>query len=625
MTTVIAEQSTMEVAVVTKDGALQQDARQTAPPDQQGATSGHSIQVSQAQDFTRQPATEGVSRGPGEPPDLNGMWVPGTFGFNGTSKAPVNLENEDTFPMMVLQGISNLQGQQAPVMKSEVSGAASGAAVVGAGTVAGNFVKYGGTFLIQRGFGPGPYGLYSICLSIVTLVSSIFNLGMDDAMVRYIAIYRGKKQSHLLRGLTIFCSALAGGAGVLGAIVVLFLAPYIANMKHSPGAMPLLQMMVPFIPLTCMQVVWSAGLQGFKAFKWRVMTQRIIIPSVMFVLLAIELLFFRFLFLNGVVIVLLISATVGTVVSLYFFVKMLRRVETGDEERYELREWLGFATPNFLTSVVDTVLESTDTLLLAFFAISNVAIGLYAAAIRISIFIAVPLQSMNVMFTPTIAELYSKGDVEKLQAMFKIVTKWTITFSLPIFWIATLFSKSLLDLPSKGFGSGWPLLIAFSVGAVVNAGTGSVGYMLLMTGHQKLSFLNSLTAVIVNVVLGVILTPRYGAMGTAIATGLAIAVVNLMRLLQVRLFLKMQPYRSDTLKPIFAGLLSAGVTGALLFYVDRLNKVFYLFRFVKFNLDLALIPVFLAGYVLLLFCFKLDVEDRIVLDALRRKLKRGKK
>ena len=553
-------------------------------------------------------------------------WIPGTIGFTDTPETlPRAPAKEDTFPMMVLRGIATQEGQAVPVMKSEISGAAGSAAVVGVGTVVGNVVKYGNSFLIQRGFGPGPTGLYTVCLSIVTLASSIFNLGLDDAMIRYIPIYRGKKQPHFLRGLTIFCSALAVLAGIIGAIVVIFLTPLIASIKQSPGLIPILEMMAPFVALTCMQVVWSAGLQGFKAFKWRVLTQRMIIPLVMFALMAVDILFFRRSALAGVVIVLLISTTVGAVVSLYFLTKMLNRLNAAAAQQYELREWLGFAAPNFLTSVVDTVLESIDTLLLAFFRISNYAIGLYAAAIKISVFIAVPLQSLNVMFTPTISELYSKGEIEKLKVMFKIVTKWTITFSLPIFWIAVLFSRSLLDLPGKGFGGAWPLLVAFSIGAIVNAGTGSVGYMLLMTGHQKLSFLNSLVAVVVNLILGVVLTPRYGAMGTAIATGLAVAVVNLMRLLQVGLILKMQPYRMDTLKPIVAGLTSAIITGGLLFFLDRLNIIFYPFRVVKLNIDLTLIPVFLAGYIILLALFKLSPEDQIVVEALRRKFKRGAK
>jgi len=247
---------------------------------------------------------------------FNRVWIPGTTGFNDRPPSlPHTFQKHETFPMMILRGVSTQQGQSTPVMDSEISGAAGSAAIVGVGTIVGNVARYGNNFLIQRAFGRGPYGLYTICLSIVVLVSSIFNLGLDDAMIRYVAIYRGKKQPHLLRGLTIFCSSIIGVTGFIGAFVVLFLAPSLAALKHAPAVLPLLQMMIPFIPLTCMQVVWSAGLQGFKAFKWSVLTQRMIIPILMFVLLAIVVVFFRSLFLNGVVIVLLISTSIGAIAS----------------------------------------------------------------------------------------------------------------------------------------------------------------------------------------------------------------------------------------------------------------------------------------------------------------------
>src|SRR6202022_3683297 len=143
--------------------------------------------------------------------------------------------------------------------------------------------------------------------------------------------------------------------------------------------------------------------------------------------------------------------------------------------------------------------------------------------IKVTSLISMPLQSISTMFAPTIAELYSKGEKLKLEEMFKVVTKWEITFSSPIFGITPLFSVPLLALSGDSFMSAWPLVIAFAIGGLVNAGTGSVGYMLLMTGHARISFLNSLVAVAVNVVLGIILTPRFGAMGTAIATGLALS------------------------------------------------------------------------------------------------------
>ncbi len=245
-----------------------------------------------------------------------------------------------------------------------------------------------------------------------------------------------------------------------------------------------------------------------------------------------------------------------------------------------------------------------------------------------STFITMPLLSLNNIFAPTIAELHGKGERQKLESMFKVIARWSITFSLPIFLIMVLFSPYLLGLTGAGFVAAWPLVIAFSLGAMINAVTGPVGYMLLMTGYQRLSFLNSIAAVIVNVALGIILTPRYGAMGIAVSTGLAIVVINLLRLLQVRIFLKMHPYRWDVFKPIGAGVISAALAAAFLYLLNHSSfKLHILLGHAILSAQLLLIPIFLAGYVGLLVLFKGGPEDEIVLKSLRHKFKflRGNK
>ena len=608
-----AEQATFLLPAINGYGNYQLQQVQTAQPMQP-----EQMQTTLLHSAVETPPVQGGRR---VLKDRNLTWEPGTFGSVSDDDLS-SFEKEDTFQMMVLKGISKQQGESTSAMQSEISGAASSAAVVGVGTIVGNVFKYGNNFMIQRAFGPGPYGLYTLSMAIVTLAASIFNLGLDDAMVRYTSIYRGKKQPHLLRGLAIFCSIMVGVAGMLGAFLIFYLAPYIAAVKHSPEVIPILLIMIPIIPLTCMQVVWSAGLQGFKAFKWRVLTQRLIIPGVLLVLMVPVLLFFRNI--TSVAIAALLSILICTLVSLLFFFRQLTQVSRQTARGFELREWIGFAAPNFLTSIVDTVLDSVDTVLLAVFAISNVAIGQYGAAIRIAIFISMPLQSFNTMFSPTIAELYSKGEQQKLSTMFKIVTKWAITFSLPIFWIAVLFAEPLLGIAGSGFSPAWPLLIALAIGNLINVGTGSVGYMLLMTGHQKITFLNSFVAIVFNLVLGILLIPRFGAMGVAIATGVALSVVNLMRMLQVYIFLKMTPFRWDTLKPIGAGLISALLTGDFVYLLSLSHLTLHISR-INLSLELALIPVFMALYVGLLVIFRISPEDQIVLDSLRRKLRRGKK
>src|SRR5579859_2839810 len=87
-----------------------------------------------------------------------------------------------TIPMVVLSGIAAQQGKAQSEMRSDVSGAAGAASLMGLGSIIGNILKYVGAFLIQYGFGAGGYGLYTLCLSLISLISATFNLGLDDAM-----------------------------------------------------------------------------------------------------------------------------------------------------------------------------------------------------------------------------------------------------------------------------------------------------------------------------------------------------------------------------------------------------------------------------------------------------------
>ena len=526
----------------------------------------------------------------------------------------------DTLPMAVLKDIAKKQDTTTPAMQSEISGAASNAGFVGISNIFSYFLKYANNILYQRGLGIEYYGLYTLSTAVVSLIGTVLTLGLDDAMIRYIAIYRGKKQPDLLRGLTIFCSALSGLAGLIGAIMVIVFAPQIADFEHKPEIVPFLQVLGSTIPLMILTTIWAGGLQGFKDFKKRALLGKILLPFIGFLLVLIVVIFFRTLY--AILVITVIGTLLAAIGNLFFFFQRFSKVNATKEksEEYAAREWFGFAAPNFLTTIVGVVLDSIDTLLLGFFAVSDIALGQYGAAIKVTSLIGMPLNALNTMFAPTIAELHSRGEHEKLAAMFKIVTKWSVTFSLPIFWVTVLFAVPFLSFSGDAYISAWPLVIVFAFGGLVSAGTGSVGYMLLMTGRVKLSFLNSLAAIVANVIFGLILTPRYGAMGIAIATSLAIIVVNAMRVLQVRILLKMQPYRLDILKPLAAGLLAALIVGIPDYAMSYIHFTIRISR-AQLYPQLLLVPVFLVLYIWLLVRFKLDPEDKIVLDKFAKKFK----
>jgi O-antigen/teichoic acid export membrane protein len=66
----------------------------------------------------------------------------------------------------------------------------------------------------------------------------------------------------------------------------------------------------------------------------------------------------------------------------------------------------------------------------------------------------------------------------------------------------------------------------FDPSSLVNAITGSVGYLLAMSGHEKDYCNVVLVSGSLAVILALVLTPWFGATGAAIATALAVASQN---------------------------------------------------------------------------------------------------
>src|SRR5207302_8503984 len=84
--------------------------------------------------------------------------------------------------------------------------------------------------------------------------------------------------------------------------------------------------------------------------------------------------------ITALAVVLFISTLFNTVLNMYFLFREVSRVAIPEPVRYEVREWLTFATLNFLTTIMDTLLDSIDTILLAIFAIPVSQLGQYGAA-----------------------------------------------------------------------------------------------------------------------------------------------------------------------------------------------------------------------------------------------------
>ena len=174
-----------------------------------------------------------------------------------------------------------------------------------------------------------------------------------------------------------------------------------------------------------------------------------------------------------------------------------------------------------------------------------------------------------------------------------------------------LFAKPILLIFGDEFVMGVPVLVIVGCGMLINAATRICHSMVSMTGHSKLVFFNSTAGLILNVILNVILIPRRGIIGAAIATLLALTTIGLLRLIQVYWFMRIWPYSLTLVKPLFATAVSL-LVGLIL------NR----FLPAEHNLVYFILDAFILGlsYIIVIVLLGLSEEDYTVLSRAGRRL-----
>jgi O-antigen/teichoic acid export membrane protein len=169
------------------------------------------------------------------------------------------------------------------------------------------------------------------------------------------------------------------------------------------------------------------------------------------------------------------------------------------------------------------------------------------------------------MFAPRIVVQHARGDRATLGTMLKRVTYWNVVLTLPVFAALLLLSRPLLGLFGGAYEKGAAALTLLAAGQLVNAATGPLGQMINMSGRPYITMLNNAFVAALNVGLCLVLIPRYGVTGAACATVASITLVNLIKLVQVRVIFGVHSFDSRTVRALAVAALAIGVASPVAF------------------------------------------------------------
>jgi O-antigen/teichoic acid export membrane protein len=182
--------------------------------------------------------------------------------------------------------------------------------------------------------------------------------------------------------------------------------------------------------------------------------------------------------------------------------------------------------PLFWAAFVALVMTWTDTFLLGLWADSR-AVGLYGAALRLSLLTTFVLRAVNSVAAPRFSALYARRELVPLGRLTRRTAAITTALAVPLLTLFLLFPGSVLALFGPEFPEAALALRLLAVGQFINVATGPVGNLLMMSGHEQTFRKVSVVAAGLNVALNLLLIPRYGIAGAATATAAGVAAVNL--------------------------------------------------------------------------------------------------
>ncbi len=414
----------------------------------------------------------------------------------------------------------------APALTSAKARLARGAVSAFIVNMAGTGLAFLSQLVLARVLGASGYGIYAYVTAWVIVLALCATLGFHTAMLRFVSVYRACEEWPLLRGVLRYAARRVGVAGVVigvaaAAVVVALgdrLAPELARTFLVGCAM------VPLLALLQMQ---AAVVRGFGGVISALAPQTLVRHAVLLPMITIWGLALALpIAPQGAMAGMLLATAVGLGVVSW----RRRRLRPAELRRatvaYQAQEWRRTASTFLVMAAIGALLARTDLLILG--ALSDpAAVGVYAVAARTADLVAFALAAINTMFIPNVAAMHARGDRRGLQSLVTTTARWSalsaLTIALPLFVLAGF----ILSFFGAAFTSGSLALRILLLGQLVNAATGSVGSMLTMTGHERHAAVVMAVAAIVQIGLSVILIPRFGIEGAAIASATSLIGWNL--------------------------------------------------------------------------------------------------
>jgi len=378
--------------------------------------------------------------------------------------------------------------------------------------------------VLARELGAEGAGVYYIALTVASVGAVFGSMGLGNSLMRFTASRAASGDWSGLKG--VYRNGLYAVLAVSTVItlIVFLLAPFIADAVFSKQelAAPIRLVSLGILPFALLSII-TQMLVGLKRIRDSQLVSGVIYwgcqMTGLFVLA-------RLWGVYGAVASFVLGSAAAAAAGFFLWRSAAPQIR-GVQGKFSTRELFDSSMPLLLSEVMILVVNWSAIFFLGIWG-TKAELGIFGVASKAAATVSFILISVNTIAAPKFAALYSKGEIGALGSTARVSAFFSTLLSIPALFFFIASPSWVMSLFGPSFVEGAAALAILASGQFINVITGPVGFLLIMSGNERLYRSTHVAAAAVNIALNIALIPGMGMTGAAIATSASIVLQNLL-------------------------------------------------------------------------------------------------
>jgi len=390
--------------------------------------------------------------------------------------------------------------------------------------------------VLARLLGVEGYGHYAFAMSAMMLIAlPVFN-GVPRVAIRQVSVYIAREDSASLRGV-IRWSVIALAALAAAGASLLLLASAAGDALGGNIDATAIAATAALLPVMAAMHYAAALLVGMGYPVHAAAPVSIVRPIFFLALIAAFVVTARDLSATSAILLNVAAAALAFALLASIVRHHWPLRDFAGHAKSHVREWTASVLPFIALSGVGAITRQTDIVMLGAIKTTELS-GIYQVASLTAGLTFLGVEVTGKIASQNMAALHAREQRDELQTLITRTAALSTVIAIAALIVFAIGGREILGLLfGAEFSAGHFALIGLCIGLTLSAIVGPAGPLMAMAGHEMSILKTAAVAALCNLVLNALLIPHWGMTGAALATGVSLALMGILKARRVQLAL----------------------------------------------------------------------------------------